>query len=91
MKIIKRSFNQITEKESEKQVSIYEVIYDLFKSQDDKGAIESLEAKIEILMELIFPLISKNKESAQSLIEWANHECSAYGSYTLEEENERSD
>lgn len=90
MKITKRFIDQITEVESEKLVSTYDVIYDLFKSQDNKGTIESLEAKIEILMELIFPLISKNKESAQSLIEWANHECSAHASYALEEENERS-
>ncbi len=86
MKIIKRSFNKITEKESEERVSTYDVIYDLFKSQDNKGAIESLEAKIEILMELIFPLISKNKESTQNLIDWANQECSRHSNYRLEEE-----
>jgi hypothetical protein len=91
MRIVEKTFgtfeHDITHS---KYVVVQDVVYQLFKNNGRRGAIESVSEKLDLLIELIIPLIEKDEIAIVNLCDVASRELYIHNTYTLEKENEPS-
>lgn len=89
MRIIEKTLDYCGDETiSIKKVEVADVVYQLFGNARSKyGALESAVERLNLLVELIIPLIENNEKAVANLCDVATRELSVYNTYTLEKEN----
>jgi hypothetical protein len=89
MRIVEKTFGTFEHEITHtKNVVVQDVVYQLFKNRGRRGAIESVAEKVDLLIELIIPLIEKDERAIANLCDVATRELYIHNTYTLEKEHE---